>query len=352
MSKKLPAKVRCFTFTNFNVEAEYELGTQLRYIAWSTETCPSTGKQHHQGFCMFHCQRAHSPNNLKAIAQILGASHVEPMRGSLQQNKAYCSKEGKLHELGEAPAQGNRTDINDMVEAIKSGTKVDDITIDNPEAFHQMGRTLSRVEDIVMRTRYRTEMTTGLWLWGPTGTGKSHRAFDGFSPTTHYVKCLEDQWWDGYTGQDTVILNDFRGQISFPELLTLVDKWPHSVRRRNREPFPFTSKHVIVTSSMSPLMMYGSTLEDESYDQLTRRFEIVEIHNRTCEGATGSRSAGGPYGGGHPAASSVEVTQVVVDHGTGTDALAQKCSEGNTIPSEPSTPQPTGGKVKFLIETY
>ena len=63
----------------------------------------------------------------------------------------------------------------------------------NPEAYHQYGpRTLTKVEDIALRSKFRTEMTTCEWLSGPTGVGKSHRAFQGFTPDTHYVWKLND----------------------------------------------------------------------------------------------------------------------------------------------------------------
>jgi hypothetical protein len=37
-------------------------------------------------------------------------NHVEEMRSGFDQNENYCSKEGKLIELGTRPAQGTRTD--------------------------------------------------------------------------------------------------------------------------------------------------------------------------------------------------------------------------------------------------
>jgi hypothetical protein len=96
-------------------------------------------------------------------------------------------------------------------------------------------------------------------------------------------------WWDGYTGQETVILNEFRGQMLFSELLDLVDKFPKTVKIRNREPRPFLAKRLLVTSSMKPELVYSGVLEkSDNIDQLFRRFEIVECTEKWSEGNNGT----------------------------------------------------------------
>jgi len=59
-----------------------------------------------------------------------------------------------------------------------------------------------------------------------------------------------------------------------------VDKYPYYVKRRNREPIPFTSKTVIVTSSMKPQDVYMNLDDGDHLEQLTRRFKIVEMKNK------------------------------------------------------------------------
>ena len=56
-------------------------------------------------------------------------------------------------------------------------------------------------------------MTEGYWYYGPTHSGKSHIAFEGYTPDKIYVKDLNVMWWDGYKQQDIVIINEFRGQL-------------------------------------------------------------------------------------------------------------------------------------------
>ena len=141
--------------------------------------------------------------------------------------------------------------------------------------FHMYGRTLTKLEDLRMRKLFRNFMTQGVWIWGPTGTNKSRMAFEGFTPETHYNLVNDRGWWDGYCQQETVIINDFRGWIPYDELLQLVDRYPYSVRRRGREPMPFLSKKVIITSALPPSKVYCNRNEGDSIEQLLRRFDVI-----------------------------------------------------------------------------
>ncbi len=167
----------------------------------------------------------------------------------------------------------------------------------DPVHYHQYGRTLQKAEDIQLRKRFRTEMTTCEWIYGPTACGKSHEAFEGFNPETCYVWKKETMWQDGYTGQETVIINELRGDsIKFGKLLELVDKWPYTLERRGREPVPFLAKHIVITSALPPAEIFVNLAEDDRLEQLYRRI-IVTYKSEKYE-------------------------------------IAQKCSEGNTDTSE------------------
>lgn len=45
----------------------------------------------------------------------------------------------------------------------------------------------------------------GIWIWGASGAGKSRLARDKF-PNSYPKLC--NKWWDGYKGQETVIMDD------------------------------------------------------------------------------------------------------------------------------------------------
>ncbi len=94
------------------------------------------------------------------------------------------------------PKQGKRVDLDSLKCAIVGGeTTVDEVVMDNPMMYHKYGRTLNKIEDIALRQRSRDWMTEGVWYFGPTGVGKSHRAFEGYTPETHYVYPNDGGWW-------------------------------------------------------------------------------------------------------------------------------------------------------------
>lgn len=123
-------------------------------------------------------------------------------------------------------------------------------------------------------------MTKGIWYWGKTGVGKSHKVYadTSYNVSTHYDYPYDNGWWDGYRQQKYVIFNDFRDELKFNELLRIVDKWPFSVKRRCREPMPFLSEIVMITSSCPPEEIYRNSLsENDKLDQFHRRFNVIEL---------------------------------------------------------------------------
>jgi len=235
-----------------------------------------SGTPHLQGYIEFTTKRTYAGAN-----KLMGnRCRLAARKGTQQQAADYCKEDGDFKEWGTiSVGQGTRTDLLTLRDKICTGTTVDNITESDPHSFHTYGRTLNKIEDIRLRKRWRTEMTQGIWYFGRTNTGKSHQAFTEFDPETTYSFVASDKgWWDGYCQQPTVVINEFRGEIPYNTMLQLVDKWPFSVPRRGREPMPFTSSLVIVTSSLDPSKVYWRRDDEDSLDQLLRRFIIVNLN--------------------------------------------------------------------------
>lgn len=272
-----------FVWNNYT-EANWEMLKlwDCRYLIMGKEIAPTTGTPHIQGYVYFDNARTKGSMNKK-----LNKNWNEGAKGTAWQNHAYSTKDGEFFEKGEKPRQGKRVDLIKVKDEIMSGKKVDDLCLENPVLYHQYGRTLNKIEDLRMRKQFRTNMTIGIWYFGKTGVGKSHKAFTDFDPEKCYNVPDDNGWWDGYTQQETVIFNDFRGEIKYNTMLNLIDKWPFSVKRRNREPIPFVSSKVIITSSLPPWEVYCRRLNEDSIEQLLRRIKVFQVCTDTCTEVVG-----------------------------------------------------------------
>lgn len=280
------SRVWCFTSWDKNKKPKFY--KCMKYICFAPEITPTTHKFHWQGYVYFK-----DIKSIKATVRSLRLGKeikVLKSEGSGRQNKVYIKgpytdKNNKtkplnkdFEEYGVVPSQGKRTDLIILKDKLMNRECcVDDIVCEDPIKYHQYGRTLNKIEDIALRKKWRTKMTKGLWYVGATGVGKSEIVFKDYDPSTHYVYPYDKGWWDGYTGQGIVIINEFRGQIKYGELLELCDWTPKTVKRRNREPIPFLAHTILITSCSYPSKIYYNLSSEDSIDQLLRRFKIIDI---------------------------------------------------------------------------
>lgn len=121
----------CFTIhcADGDAEAAQAFLESLQAPAWGVygggqvERAPTTGALHIQGFCLFATNK-----RLSALKQLHSTAHWELMRGSVEDNEEYCSKE-ETREPGTEPrvwgskpvtvGQGKRTDLAAAVEALR-----------------------------------------------------------------------------------------------------------------------------------------------------------------------------------------------------------------------------------------
>jgi hypothetical protein len=276
VGKQARSRAWCFTVNNWTTEELEELKKiECSYIVLGDEIGKS-GTNHIQGYVEF--ENAKTLVRCKKYAGLRRA-HLEARRGTPTEASDYCKMDGKiLFESGSLSNQGKRTDLDQLAKEILEGeTNEDTIVVNDPMTYHQYGRTINKLQDLALRKKWRTKMTEGLWIFGETGTGKSQQAYKDYHPDTHYNLPNDNGWWDGYTGQKIVIINEFRGEIKYSELLELLDWTPKTVKRRGREPVPLLAEQIIITSSLSPEEVYSNLALNDSLGQLLRRIKIVEL---------------------------------------------------------------------------
>lgn len=252
---------------------------KLSYLVMGQEIAPTTGTPHIQGYCEFGGKQA----TYSVVQRCLGGHAWFKARASKLPEKAanYCKEDGKFVERGTMCEPGHKSTLSDIREQIEDGVKPRQIKWENPHLLHMFGRSIDEIYDIHNYNKKRDWFTRGIWYWGPTGTGKSFKALEGYSRETHYISPGDGRWFDGYDGQETFVINEYRGGIgeaSFTDLLQMCDWVPHWLSRRGKEPIPFMSKVVIITSSMSPTEIFQTRVGSaDSIAQLERRFTVVHM---------------------------------------------------------------------------
>lgn len=110
--------------------------------------------------------------------------------------------------------------------------------------------------------------------WGCTGVGKSYRAWSEAGPGA-YPKDPLSKWWDGYNGESSVIIDEFRGIIAIAHLLRWFDHYPVRVEIKGGS-VPLRANRIFITSNLDPAVWYPD-LDAETYNALRRRIRVIHM---------------------------------------------------------------------------
>lgn len=254
----------CFTLNNYNdnvVDVLRHYATKCKYLVFGYEIAPTTGTPHLQCFVCWDTPRS----VLKFHDDIWEKEkfHIETtLKGTHKQAADYCKKpESKdpakpapgYEEFGEIPRQGERTDWCVAVSEIKSGTPVEEVIENQPQLLPCI-RALETFKSRCLKPLNRDVEV--IVLWGDAGSGKSRWAYENYPEL--YSK-PPSKWWDGYTGQTTVLLDDFYGYIQYTELLNVLDRYPYHAEIKGGYVWAQWNR-VIITSNKPPEEWYNKGL--------------------------------------------------------------------------------------------
>lgn len=121
--------------------------------------------------------------------------------------------------------------------------------------------------------------------WGDSGTGKTRKALEE-NPGAYILTKPNGNnitWFDGYEGQDTIILDEFYGWIAYDLLLRILDRYPLKLQIKGG--FVECSATKFVITSNKPWTEWYPNIEDKS--ALERRIrEFGRITHFTSLGKT------------------------------------------------------------------
>lgn len=204
------------------------------YVVCQLEKAPTTGTLHLQGYIELPKRgRFTTVKTIFAKAGITKPVHFEGRRGSQQQAITYCTKDesreadgGPWHQGEAVPSQqGKRNDLLALRDAIKEKRPLSEIFNDDDVAphlvkYHKAAQFMKNVYELAEVAQDEFRLIDCEVLYGPTGSGKTRKATAAgafkWNPST-------PEWWDGYEGQTTIMIDEFNGQVKITRMLQLLD---------------------------------------------------------------------------------------------------------------------------------
>lgn len=270
----------CFTLNNYSFDEEnlvYSLSWErdLVYVVVGKEIGES-GTPHLQGYIYNQNKKS-----LGQVKNLLERAHWEAQKGTFEQAINYCKKDGDYFEYGEIPktpkqkgssggvAEQERWDL--ARKAAEEG-RFNDIPSDIYFRFDVAAHRL--------RNRALQEGLVDLdgeleheWWYGDPGTGKTSRARKEYP--TAFLKDPKERWWDGYDGEEVVIIDDFdKYQIAQSgDMKRWLDRYVLQAPFKGGY-MKIRPKKIIVTSNYHPSDIWDDAVTQKA---ILRRVKVVHF---------------------------------------------------------------------------
>lgn len=263
-----------FVFTVNNPEGQLDFSdARVRIACWQMEL-GAEGTPHFQGYV---CTKQNC--RWTAVKKIIGQeAHVEVARGTAEQCIDYCTKsetqiEGPWFYPDEATVrvshQGTRTDLANAAAQIVAGAKDAEIA---PTVFVRNYRGLQALRQAYFPAKDRDNVTV-LCIWGPPGIGKTTAVMTG-SRTRPFALTVTETgslWGNGYDGQETVLIDDYTGQLPYHIFNRICDRWAFQLPTKGGF-VPARWTHVIICTNVKPDQWYAKWGQNlDSADAVLRR---------------------------------------------------------------------------------
>ena len=274
----------------------------VRFYIYQLEVCPTTGKQHYQGYVELR-----ESTRLETVKRriLKRGAHLEKARGSAKENIVYCSKlESRADPAAEPKTWGepyepkkHKEKLYEVIEALESGDAEDTVRARWPETFFKHRDKIRNYKNSVDKEQVPDERSVYVEVrWGAHGTGKSSSVYNKEIATSkglHWWKAKHvfkktanmDGWWDGYDLQRVLLLDDFypTSLKDAERFLTLVDPRKTQLNVKGSSTFSAWT-HVVITANVPVENWFRthsgqSTIPDEVRAAVEDRIPIANRHH-------------------------------------------------------------------------
>lgn len=265
----------------------------VRFIVCQLERGNESNRLHLQGYIQWLSPQRYS----RAHSVVDPRVSCGECDGTPQQNLDYCTKddtrvEGPWMAGTMARGKGQRVDLAAFRARIDEGATDHQLYVEFPEAMakypnfprnYRSAKCAASAGGTERNTEPHGDGPRVYVYWGPTGVGKSRRAwyesYAACSPILargygrHGGKC----WFQNYTPGSDVILEEYDGQLPINELKRILDRYPCDVEFKGGS-VRLSCERIFITSNVDPQHWYPISDQVAAADvaALMRRLHVVE----------------------------------------------------------------------------
>lgn len=258
------SRAYCFTLNNYTEEEYLEISNiECKYMVIGKEVGES-GTPHLQGYINLE-----NPRSLASLKKSMKRAHIEVAKGSPLQASQYCKKDGNFIEKGNLPAQGKRTDLEEIREMVDAGSGMREM-VDKAKSYQSI-----RSAELILKykEKKRDWKPEVVWVCGASGTGKTRWAYDNYPhEDIHKQPASETKWFEGYDAHPVVIIDEVDMDTSYSTLKELTDRYPMKVHNKGGMR-SFLARVIVLTSLQTPQNLFCS--KPENGKEMLRRIDKI-----------------------------------------------------------------------------
>lgn len=226
-------------------------------------------------------------------------AHIETTKGTKKQAEDYLYKRGAFQEKGEKilftyirgeilGRQGYRRDLEVIEDLINEGK--------TPKEIFRMSFSYRKYDKMIREAYYQKRLDDTpavrdvkvIYHVGASGSGKSYIHTTLPQDDLYIYTDYEGGGLDTYCGERILFMDEFRGQLKYNVLLTMLQGYKQQVHARYTNAYTLWDE-VHITSVIPPEQIYQKMIKEndraiDTFTQLRRRISEIWYHYKTEAG--------------------------------------------------------------------
>lgn len=228
------------------------------------------------------------------VKKLFSSAHIEPAKGSSQDNRNYIRKEGKyehekkketnksetFEEYGIMPLDKAEKDLSvstQVLEMLENGCSNYEIMQKFPSYTTKIPQ-LDQARQAIKFDKYKNEWRNVevVYIWGKTNTGKTRYVMDGYGYDNVCKITNYKNPFDNYNGQNVILFDEFRSSLLISDMLQFLDGYPCPLPCRYADKMAcYTKVYIISNISIEEQYPNVQTFEPETWNAFIRRINKI-----------------------------------------------------------------------------